>query len=250
MALFSNRVPLSGEPKKAMSKSLAPRRPIRSYVIRSGRLTDSQKNAIEQYWERYVLAFEEKPLILEDIFARRAKLTVEIGFGMGDSLLQMACDNRDVDYIGIEVHRPGVGKLLHGIAENQLSNIRIICHDAKDVLEQALLPGSIDRLQIFFPDPWPKKRHHKRRLVQSAFIDLASSRLSAEGAIHLATDVDAYAEHMMEVMEAVSTLENAIAARQYWPTPARPQTKFERRGKKLGHGVWDLLFQKRAESGL
>ena len=163
---------------------------------------------------------------------------------MGDSLLELARQNPDANFIGIDVHRPGVGKLLHGVVEHKLGNIKIICHDAKEVLENCFEVDSIDRLLIFFPDPWPKKRHNKRRLVQADFIDCVSQRLKTGGEIHLATDWQAYAEQMMEVLECNKNLSNVCGNNSYWSASDRPVTKFERRGTKLGHGVWDLLFRK------
>lgn len=227
-----------------MTDSSTPdKRPIRSYVIRSGRLTDSQRKALDEHWQHYVIEYSDTVLDLGSVFKKAAPLVVEIGFGMGDSLLQMAAENPQFNYIGIEVHKPGVGRVLHGIVEQGLSNLKLICHDANEVMNNSFAPDVIDRLQIFFPDPWPKKRHNKRRLIQNEFIQLASSRLRPGGALHLATDVEAYAEHMLEVMEA-STLINAMGSQCYWPEPERPGTKFERRGQRLGHGVWDLLFKK------
>lgn len=220
-------------------------RPIRSYVIRSGRLTASQRKAIDQHWANYVIAYDNATLRLAEVLSDGPPLIVEIGFGMGDSLLQMTKDDPASNFIGIEVHRPGVGKLLHGIAQHRLTNLHIICHDAQEVLENCFDAGSMDKLLILFPDPWPKKRHHKRRLVQGEFIRLASSKLKTGGTIHLATDWQAYAEHMMEVLEGCDTLENASGNTCYWQQPERPATRFERRGRSLGHGVWDLLFRKR-----
>ena len=220
-------------------------RPIRSYVIRSGRFTTSQRTAIEQHWVEYGIDYDAAPLPLEEIFPGGTRLIVEIGFGMGDSLLQMARAQPASSFIGIDVHRPGVGKLLHGIAEHGLTNLRIICHDAQEVLQHCFDSASIDRLLIFFPDPWPKKRHHKRRLLQSGFAELASAKLKAGGTIHLATDWQAYAEHMMDVLEGIDMLENAEGSNCYWECPIRSATKFFRRGQKLGHDVWDLLFRKR-----
>jgi tRNA (guanine-N7-)-methyltransferase len=218
---------------------------IRSYVIRSGRLTTSQRNAIDQHWADYVIEYRDAPLRMEDLFAAGSCLHVEIGFGMGDSLLQLAMQEPANNYIGIEVHKPGVGKLLHGIAEHQLTNLRIICHDARAVLQNCFDANSIDKLLVLFPDPWPKKRHHKRRLLQAEFAELAASRLKAGGCIHLATDWQAYAEHMMTVLENTRSLENTEGSNCYWDNPVRPATKFERRGQILGHGVWDLNFRKR-----
>lgn len=220
-------------------------RPIRSYVIRSGRFTTSQRTAIEQHWVEYGIDHGGDPLPLEEIFPGGTRLIVEIGFGMGDSLLQMAREQPTSNFIGIDVHRPGVGKLLHGIAEHRLANLRIICHDAQEVLQNGFKAASIDQLLIFFPDPWPKKRHHKRRLVQSGFAELASAKLRSGGTIHLATDWQDYAEHMMGVLEGIDALENVEGSHCYWDHPTRPATKFSKRGQKLGHGVWDLLFRKR-----
>ena len=221
------------------------KRPIRSYVIRSGRLTDSQRNAIESYWESYVVEFKNESLDLNTLFEKSQKLTVEIGFGMGDSLLEMAKQSPDQNFLGIEVHQPGIGKLLNGIVENKLTNIKLICHDAREVLEIGLADNCIDRLLLFFPDPWHKKRHNKRRLVQPEFIELLLERLNTAAELHFATDWQAYAEHMMEVLEANPCLENMQGTQSYWPEPDRPVTKFEKRGQRLGHGVWDLRFRAR-----
>ena len=221
------------------------KRPIRSYVIRSGRLTTSQRKALEDYWKLYVLEFQNKIFELDSIFEQSNNLVVEIGFGMGDSLLEMAATNPQQNYLGIEVHKPGIGKLLHGVASDDLRNIKIVCHDAREVLSSCLLDNSIQQVQIFFPDPWPKKRHTKRRLIQAEFIQLLVGKLKAGGTIHLATDWQAYAEHMMEVLQSNNQLQNCEGEDCYWANPKRPGTKFENRGRKLGHGVWDLLFTKR-----
>lgn len=233
---MSNSIPLENK------------RPIRSYVIRSGRLTDAQRNAIESYWAKYVIDFEKKPLAIETLFDKPQPLTVEIGFGMGDSLQEMAMENPEQNFLGIEVHQPGVGKLLNGIAEKQLTNIKLICHDAREILETGLPEHCIDRLLLFFPDPWHKKRHNKRRLVQPEFIELLLKKLKPSAELHFATDWQAYAEHMMEVLEANTSLENELGTQNYWPSPDRPVTKFEKRGQRLGHGVWDLRFRVRAAS--
>lgn len=221
-------------------------RPIRSYVIRGGRLTDSQRKAIEQHWQDYVIEFTGAVLNPDELFPHPAPLTVEIGFGMGDSLLAMAAAQPEQNFLGIEVHKPGVGKLLHGIAEQQLNNLRLICHDAKEVIQQGLPGASVDRFLIFFPDPWHKKKHHKRRIIQPPFAALLSDRLKPGGKLHLATDWEPYAEHMLEVLDAEPSLKNTNGPGQFWPSPDRPQTKFQRRGEKLGHGVWDLLYEKPA----
>ena len=225
------------------SSETSSRRPVRSFVIRAGRLTTSQRNAIEQHWQDFVVDYQPQLLDLSSLFSQPGPLTVEIGFGMGDSLLEMAMANPARNYLGIEVHKPGVGKLLHGIVANDVSNIRILCHDAVEVLTHCLGAESIDRLLLLFPDPWHKKKHHKRRIVQPAFIELVRSRLQAGGTFHLATDWQPYAEHMLEVLEE-SALTNTQGEGTYWQKPERPETKFERRGQRLGHGVWDLLYQK------
>ena len=220
-------------------------RPIRSYVIRASRYTDAQKVAIDQHWDDYVIAYEPRLFPTEELFGNSNPLTVEIGFGMGDSLLEMAAANPQINFLGIEVHKPGVGKLLHGVVEQNLSNVKVFCHDAKEILAHCLPPASIARLLIFFPDPWHKKRHNKRRLVQTDFITQQLPLLADGGRIHLATDWEPYAEHMVEAMEAVEGIENLNGAGQFWQQPDRPETKFERRGIRLGHGVWDLLYAKR-----
>ena len=219
-------------------------RPIRSYVIRASRYTDAQKVAIDQHWDDYVIAYEPRLFPSEELFGNSNPLTVEIGFGMGDSLLEMAAANPQINFLGIEVHKPGVGKLLHGVVEQNLSNVKVFCHDAKEILAHCLPPASIARLLIFFPDPWHKKRHNKRRLVQTDFITQQLPLLADGGRIHLATDWEPYAEHMVEAMEAVEGIENLNGAGQFWQQPDRPETKFERRGIRLGHGVWDLLYAK------
>lgn len=219
-------------------------RPIRSYVIRASRYTDAQKVAIDQHWDDYVIAYEPRLFPSEELFGNSNPLTVEIGFGMGDSLLEMAAANPQINFLGIEVHKPGVGKLLHGVVEQNLSNVKVFCHDAKEILAHCLAPASIARLLIFFPDPWHKKRHNKRRLVQTDFITQQLPLLADGGRIHLATDWEPYAEHMVEAMEAVEGIENLNGAGQFWQQPDRPETKFERRGIRLGHGVWDLLYAK------
>jgi tRNA (guanine-N7-)-methyltransferase len=219
-------------------------RPIRSYVIRASRYTDAQKVAIDQHWDDYVIAYEPRLFSTEELFGNSNPLTVEIGFGMGDSLLEMAAANPQINFLGIEVHKPGVGKLLHGVVEQNLSNVKVFCHDAKEILAHCLPPASIARLLIFFPDPWHKKRHNKRRLVQTDFITQQLPLLADGGRIHLATDWEPYAEHMVEAMEAVEGIENLNGAGQFWQQPDRPETKFERRGIRLGHGVWDLIYAK------
>ena len=221
-----------------------PHRPIRSYVLRSGRLTDSQKKAIAEHWQEFVIATDDSLLDLQKLFPEPGKLVIEIGFGMGDSLLEMALQEPSSNFIGIEVHQPGIGKLLHGIAEQSLSNLKIICRDATEVLTRCIPPTTVDTLQIFFPDPWPKKKHQKRRIVQPDFMMVLRDRLKPGGKIHLATDWQEYAEHMLDVMERVPGMHNQEGAAKFWAHPTRPGTKFETRGKRLGHGVWDLMYLK------
>ncbi len=216
--------------------------PLKSYVIRASRLTESQKKALDTLWDQYVLPFNGQPLDLSLAFSQKAPLVVEIGFGMGDSLLEMAMASPDQNFLGIEVHRPGVGKLLHGIETHSVSNLRIICDDASQVISQGLSPESIDRLLLYFPDPWHKKRHNKRRLVQTEFVQMIRQRLKRNAEFHMATDWEHYAMHMLEVMEVAEGFQNSNGKGCFWQNPVRPETKFERRGLKLGHGVWDLLY--------
>ena len=219
-------------------------RPIRSFVLRASRATDSQRKALEQHWDTHLIPFEAGPLDLKKHFTESRPLTVEIGFGMGDSLLKMAQADPQSNFLGIEVHRPGIGKLLNGIAQNDLQNLKIMCHDATEIIANCFNLQSIERLLIFFPDPWPKKRHHKRRIIQAEFVELLATRLAEGGLLHLATDWEAYALHMMKVLENEPSLINCSGAGNYCDMPARPETKFEQRGRRLGHGVWDLVFEK------
>lgn len=220
---------------------------IRSFVVRPGRITEGQRRALEAGLPRYGLAREDGLLNPPEAFGREAPLVMEIGFGMGQSLVDMAAAQPAVDYLGIEVHRPGVGRLLHSMMERGVENIRVYCDDAVLVLEECVAADSLDGIQIFFPDPWHKKRHHKRRLIQPAFLGLLCERLKPGGFLHLATDWENYAEHMLEVLSAEARLENRAGAGQYSPRPEqRPLTKFEQRGQRLGHGVWDLVFERRS----
>ncbi len=223
-----------------------PRR-VRSFVLRAGRMTESQQRGLDEGWPRYGLTCPDTyaPLDLDEVFGAQGDRVLEIGFGMGASLLTMAQAAPETQFIGVEVHRPGVGKLLSGIAEHELSNLRVFCHDAVEVLEHALAPGSLQRINIYFPDPWHKKRHHKRRLIQPPFVELLCSRLAVDGLLHLATDWEPYAEHMLEVLEASPSLRNCAGAGRYSERPPqRPRTKFEARGERLGHGVWDLIYRR------
>jgi tRNA (guanine-N7-)-methyltransferase len=224
--------------------SAAPRRGIKSYVLRAGRMGTGQQRALDALAPRYVLPFEPRPLDATQVFGRSAPLVVEIGFGMGQATAAVAHAQPETDFLGIEVHVPGVGALLQRIDELRLTNLRIVQHDAVEVLTSMIEPASLAGLNVFFPDPWPKKRHWKRRLIQPPFVTLAASRLAAGGVLHCATDWQPYAEQMLEVLSAEPLLANTAAG--YAPRPdTRPETKFERRGAALGHGVWDLIFQRR-----
>jgi tRNA (guanine-N7-)-methyltransferase len=221
-----------------------PQRRVRSFVLRMGRMTTGQQRALDAYWPAKGLEVEQGMLDLPRVFGRSAPVVLEIGFGMGWSLVQMAREAPGTDFIGVEVHRPGVGKLLHDMAEQQVENIRIYCADAVEVLEQCIPDASLVGVQIFFPDPWHKKRHNKRRLIQPEFVQRVRGKLAIGGVLHAATDWQDYAEHMLEVLNTAEGFRNQ-AGEGYAPRPAhRPTTKFEQRGARLGHGVWDLLFER------
>jgi tRNA (guanine-N7-)-methyltransferase len=221
---------------------LQKRRPIRSYVLRQGRMTVAQTRALDELLPVYGPKLSGL-LDYPALFKREAPVVLEIGFGMGGSLIEMAKAQPDNDFIGIEVHAPGVGSCLDGLEKAALTNLRVIHHDAMDVLEQHISNGSLDRVQIFFPDPWHKKKHNKRRLIQPKFLDLLISKLKPSGVIHLATDWEHYALQMMDVLSNDSRLVNQQGAQQYADgKKLRAHTKFEARGERLGHGVWDLLF--------
>lgn len=221
-------------------------RPIRSFVRRQGRMTESQKKAMEELWPHYGLLLTAGSLDIEKTFLRKAPTILEIGFGNGHSLSCMAEHAPQNNYIGIEVHKPGVGSLLIDIKDKALTNIRFYCDDAVEVLSQCIEAESLDGVQLFFPDPWHKRRHNKRRIVKSGFVDIVSNKLRPGGYFHMATDWEDYAKHMMRVMSAHYDFTNQGGLDQYSPKPDyRPNTKFEKRGKRLGHGVWDLIFIKK-----
>lgn len=212
--------------------------------MRAGRTTEGQARALAELGPRFVLPFATAPLDAAQAFGRQAPVVLEIGFGMGDATAKIAQALPDTDFIGCEVHEPGVGALLKQIGERGLNNLRLIRHDAVEVLEHMIPPASLAGVHIFFPDPWHKKRHHKRRLIQPSFVSLVASRLAPGGYLHCATDWQPYAEQMLAVLGEDTSLENT--ADGYAERPAyRPLTKFENRGLKLGHGVWDLVFRKR-----
>ncbi len=220
-------------------------KPIRSYVIRGGRMTDGQKKAFDIAWADYGLSLFDGLLDQQAIFGRTAPLVVEVGFGMGDSLLEMAQSQPENDFIGIEVHPPGVGRLINNASKEGVQNLRVFMADAVDVLEDCFAEGSISRFQLYFPDPWHKKKHNKRRIVQPEFMQLIRRKLMLGGISHMATDWQPYADYMMEVMSASEGFVNQQGEYSFSPRPEyRPLTKFEKRGERLGHGVWDLLFER------
>jgi tRNA (guanine-N7-)-methyltransferase len=219
-------------------------RPIRSFVLRQGRVSPAQGRAHRDLLPRYGIPFSAAPLDFDAIFGRAAPRILEIGFGMGETTAAIAAAHPENDYVGIEVHTPGVGSLLKRIGELGLTNVRVIQHDAVEVLDRMIPPASLDGCHIFFPDPWPKKRHHKRRLIQPEFVALLASRLRPGAYVHVATDWEEYAGQVLAVLAAEPLLENTAAG--FAPRPAsRPETKFESRGLRLGHGVRDVVFRRR-----
>ncbi len=220
-------------------------RTIRSFVKREGKLTVGQQNAIDELWPRFGVNLSDQPLRFPQLFERDGPLVMEIGFGNGLSLSEMALSAPETNFFGIEVHKPGVGSLLVQVKKHALQNVRVCADDAVELFKQ-VPENSIDRLQIFFPDPWHKKRHHKRRLIQSAFVAQIVEKLKQGGVLHVATDWENYAEHVMEVLCENTSLKNqSDRADGFSAKPEyRPETKYERRGLNLGHGVWDLLFEK------
>jgi tRNA (guanine-N7-)-methyltransferase len=218
-------------------------RPMRSFVLRAGRLGTGQQRALADLGPQFVLPYAPQPLDLDAVFGRHAPRVLEIGFGMGDATAQVALAQPGTDFIGIEVHTPGVGAMLRHIGETPLANVRLLQHDAVEVLANMIPPDALAGVHIWFPDPWHKKRHNKRRLIQPAFVAALITRLAPGGYLHCATDWQPYAEQMLEVLGAEPGLVNT-AGSGYAPKPDwRPLTKFETRGLKLGHGVWDLLFR-------
>lgn len=228
-----------------MSETIPIIRRIRSFVKREGRLTVGQERALNELFPLYGLTLQENPIDLDAVFKRTSSRILEIGFGNGTSLSEMAANNPEQDYIGIEVHRPGVGNLLLQIEKLGLTNLRVMNEDAVEVLKQTIADNSLDAVYLFFADPWHKKRHHKRRIVQEEFVQLLRKKLKVNGIFHMATDWEHYAKHMMLVMNKTQGFENTAGKDQYLPRPDyRPLTKFEQRGQRLGHGVWDLIFKK------
>lgn len=220
------------------------KRPIRSFVRREGRMTLSQKASLEKYWSEYGLETEMGLIDINAVFGRESDVILEIGFGAGASLLEMAAANPQDDYIGIEVHRPGIGGLLSQMVKNDVTNIRLFQQDVMEVLRKSIPDTGLSKIQIFFPDPWHKKRHHKRRLIQPSFVELLRQKLKLGGQVHLATDWQNYAEYMMEVFSNDDNFNNLVGHGHYLKDSSqyRVTTKFERRGQRLGHRIWDMIF--------
>lgn len=222
-----------------------PLRRIRSFVRRQGRLTKGQQQALDTLWPVMGVEYQPEPVDLPALFGREAPVTLEIGFGMGASLVTMAQNTPHQNFLGIEVHAPGVGACLAAAKEVDVQNLRVMCHDAVEVLEKMIPDNSLRMVQLFFPDPWHKARHNKRRIVQVPFAELVMRKLKLGGVFHMATDWEAYAEHMLEVMNSIDGYRNQSEQQNYVPRPeTRPLTKFEQRGQRLGHGVWDLMFER------
>jgi tRNA (guanine-N7-)-methyltransferase len=222
-----------------------PLRRIRSFVRRQGRLTKGQQLALDNLWPEMGVEFQQEPLDLVTLFGRDAPVVLEIGFGMGASLVTMAQNNPHQNFLGLEVHAPGVGACLASAKEAGVENLRVMCHDAVEVLQKKNPDNSLRMVQLFFPDPWHKARHNKRRIVQVPFAELVMRKLKLGGVFHMATDWEAYAEHMLEVMSSIDGYKNQSESNNYVPRPeTRPLTKFEQRGQRLGHGVWDLMFER------
>jgi len=220
-------------------------RQVHSFVLRQGRFTRAQQRAFDVLWPRFGLDFTGQPRNFDAIFARAAPRVLEIGFGNGEALRQAAAQDPDRDYIGIEVHAPGVGRLLNGLAEDDSEHVRVYHHDAVEVLSCEIADQSLEQIRIYFPDPWHKKRHAKRRLVNGQFSALIARKLAARGTLHLATDWQDYAEQMWDVLDATPGLRNTAGPRgQVSRPPWRRQTHFESRGQRLGHAVWDLLYER------
>jgi len=220
-------------------------RTIRSFVRREGRLTPGQQRALDKLWPQFGIDDSQDALNLDSLFGRSAPKVLEIGFGNGASLAEMASKQADHDFIGIEVHRPGVGQLLKSIDTEQLNNVRVACTDAVELLKNRIADKSLDRVQIYFPDPWHKKRHNKRRIIQPAFVNVLANKLKHGGHLHLATDWQDYAEQMLSDVSANERFQNCSHTGDFIERPDyRPLTKFEQRGHRLGHGVWDLLFKR------
>ena len=219
--------------------------PIKSFTLRAGRLSPRQTRGLETWLPDYILPMQQEPWCFVDAFVREAKTIVEIGFGMGQSLVQMAKERPDVNFVGIEVHRAGIGSLVADVHDLGLSNVRVAPYDAVEVFQHCIAPGTLAGIQVFFPDPWPKARHHKRRLIQTPFVEVLVKAIEKDGLLHCATDWEDYANHMLMVLEEETLLRNQAGKGGFSPRPDyRPLTKFEARGQRLGHGTWDLMFKR------
>jgi tRNA (guanine-N7-)-methyltransferase len=233
-------------PAAAAPPDTSRHRAIRSFVVRAGRMTGAQERAWKELWPTHGIENGDTPLDFAALFGRQAPVTLEIGFGNGESLVALACAHGERNFLGLEVHPPGVGHLLLRCEAEQLRNVRVICDDAVQVLQKRVPEESLDELLLYFPDPWPKKRHHKRRIVQPGFVDLVARKLKLGGVLRMATDWQPYAEHMLATASACAALENTSATSQFVERPdSRPVTRFEKRGHRLGHEVWDLAFSRR-----
>lgn len=234
---------MSDDDSLQTKSELPARRSVRSFVVRAGRATAGQQRALTELWPLYGVEFTNEPLDLDGLFGRTAARMVEIGFGAGEALLDFAQSHPEMDCIGIEVHKPGVGHLLLDAHNAGLKNLRIVCHDAVEVLQHQLPAASLSLAHIFFADPWPKKRHHKRRLIQTPFIELLARVMQPGGLLRLATDWEPYAQHMRLVMDASGAFTSLADDSGFAARPdVRPLTRFERRGQRLGHQVWDLAY--------
>ncbi len=219
-------------------------RKIQSFVKRSGRLSKGQSLGLNELWSNFGIDVDSSTLDFEEIFSNQNDVTLEVGFGNGDSLLEMAIQEPNQNFLGIEVYEAGVGRLINEANKKNVGNLKVIKEDAVEVLENNVADDSISNFQLFFPDPWHKKRHHKRRIVQMGFLDLLSKKLKSNGTAHIATDWQDYAEHIMETLESHPHFKNLAGDHIYSERPEyRPLTKFENRGQKLGHGVWDIIFR-------
>lgn len=229
-----------------MVKSGSGRRSVRSFVRRAGRITPAQDRALRELWPQYGIDFSPELLNLDEVFGRVAQRVLEIGFGNGETLVRDAAERPEIDFLGVEVHEPGIGRCLIAASDLEITNLRVIRHDAVEVLREQLEDGTLTRINLFFPDPWPKKRHHKRRLVQAPFLDLAASKLAPAGILHIATDWENYAEHIDELIDRSSSFtlaERKMHGDQSAPAD-RQTTKFERRGLRKGHKIWDWQLRK------
>ena len=229
----------------------APRQPVRSYVLRGGRITRAQRRALDELLPRLGIPFAPQALDLDRAFGRAAPRVLEIGFGNGDTLVALAAASPDTDFIGVEVHPPGIGHCLLAVESAGLTNVRVVAHDAVEVMANMIPADSLDELLLYFPDPWPKKRHHKRRIIQPSFVALAAGRLKPAGLFRLATDWEPYAEWMLAVLDAEPLLQNLSPAGQWnCEAPARSATRFERRGRRLGHAIFELAYRRIGDGSL